>query len=83
MRIFGGKAHDNRFVRGITFDPSGKRLLSVGDDKKILTWNLEDLQTQDYGDQVPVMIEPEDSVLSKVASQAFSFVIIVIPNYPT
>jgi hypothetical protein len=72
MRIFGGKAHDNRFVRGITFDPSGNRLLSVGDDKKILTWNLEDLQTQDYGDQVPVMVEPEDSVLSKVASRTLS-----------
>ena len=65
-RIFGGKAHENRFVRGITFNPAGNRLISVGDDKKILTWNLEDLQTVDYGDRVPVCAEPEDSVLSKV-----------------
>ena len=41
-------------------------MISVGDDKKILTWNLEDLQTVDYGDHVPVDVEPEDSVLSKV-----------------
>ena len=66
VRIFGGKAHENRYVRGISFNPSGNRLISVGDDKKILTWNLEDLQTVDYGDHVPVDVEPEDSVLSKV-----------------
>jgi hypothetical protein len=38
----------------------------VGDDKKILTWNLEDLQTVDYGEQVPTNVTPEDCVLSKV-----------------
>ena len=66
VRIFGGKAHENRFVRGIAFNPAGTRLISVGDDKKILTWNLEDLHTVDYGDQVPINITPEDCVLSKV-----------------
>lgn len=71
MRIFGGKAHENRFVRGITFNPSGNRLISVGDDKKILTWNLDDLQTVDYDDRVPICVEPEDSVLSKVLLKIF------------
>jgi len=48
VRIFGGKAHDERYVRGITFDSSGNRLISVGDDKKILTWYMLSFLNQQH-----------------------------------
>ncbi|XP_054721180.1 DDB1- and CUL4-associated factor 13-like isoform X2 [Uloborus diversus] len=48
------QAHDG-IVRGLCMPTSGDRLLSVGDDKIIKHWNLEDL----------TQIEPVDAIVTK------------------
>jgi len=39
VKTFSG-GHGGRYVRGIAFNPSGSRLVSVGDDKQIVTWDV-------------------------------------------
>lgn len=51
------QAHDG-FVRGLTFTPDSQNLLSIGDDKTIKLWGLEEGQE-----------EPINTVLSKVLCQ--------------
>ncbi len=61
------KGHDGKLVRGIVFTPDGKNLLSVGDDKKIMTWLADESDTNVDNDseECQVITEPLDSVNSK------------------
>ena len=66
VKIFQG--HDNRsFIRGITFDATGQRMISVADDKKILTWKTEENEEEeDMCSLGPKLItEPLECVTSK------------------
>ena len=45
-----------RFVRSISFNSNGTRLTSVGDDKRIITWNTSDDED----------VEPVATIASKV-----------------
>lgn len=60
IKIFQG--HENRYVRGIVFTPNGQNLLSVGDDKHICTWNLEESLDSD---QVEIVKDPTEIINSK------------------
>ncbi len=64
-RIF--KGHDGRLVRGIVFTPDGKNILSVGDDKKIMTWSTENDSFDTDTPECQVISDSEalDSVNSK------------------
>ncbi|XP_067010054.1 DDB1- and CUL4-associated factor 13 [Anabrus simplex] len=57
------QAHSG-FVRGMTFVPDGSRLISVGDDKNIKTWDT------DVGDGVSN--DPIDTVISKYVLMGIS-----------
>ena len=47
--------HGGRYVRGLAFNPDGSRIVSVGDDKQIVTWDAE-------SDSI---VEPLQTVASK------------------
>lgn len=66
VRAFKG-GHDGRFVRGITFTPDGNHILSVGDDKNIVTWKTEnDAENFDLDGQTTIEVtQPLNSVTSK------------------
>ena len=65
VKIFQG--HDSRsLIRGIAFNSSGEKLFSIADDKKILTWNVEDdLEDNDYISNPRVITQPIEIVTSK------------------
>lgn len=65
MKIFQG--HDSRsLIRGIAFDSSGERLMSIADDKKILTWKIEDEEVDTISNTSPqIVTQPLESVTSK------------------
>ena len=65
MKIFQG--HDSRsLIRGIAFDSSGERLMSIADDKKILTWKVEEEEVDTISNTSPqIVTQPLESVTSK------------------
>jgi len=65
IKIFQG--HDSRsLIRGIAFDSSGERLMSIADDKKILTWKIEDEEVDTISNTSPqIVTQPLESVTSK------------------
>ena len=64
MKIFQG--HDSRsLIRGIAFDSSGERLMSIADDKKILTWKVEEEVDTISNTSSQIVTQPLESVTSK------------------
>ena len=64
MKIFQG--HDSRsLIRGIAFDSSGERLMSIADDKKILTWKVEEEVDTISNTSPQIVTQPLESVTSK------------------
>lgn len=65
LKIFQG--HDSRsLIRGIAFDSSGERLMSIADDKKILTWKVEEEEVDTISNTSPqIVTQPLESVTSK------------------
>ena len=65
IKIFQG--HDSRsLIRGIAFDSSGERLMSIADDKKILTWKVEEEEVDTISNTSPqIVTQPLESVTSK------------------
>ena len=60
------QGHDSRsLVRGITFNATGDRIISIADDKKILTWEVS--IDDDHHDPLPLkpITQPLESITSK------------------